>query len=152
MSSLLSQKDQEIASLHQLVGQVQQSHQISQQELEIYIKQAVVRREEELKVLISKREEEVALAMAKREEEIMQAVRHREEQVSDAWARREAEIRKELEESLNSIEERIQWVVNRENDLAVEETRVNELREELGEKMRKIGEGILKGPFLFLVS
>ncbi|KAF8812023.1 Pkinase-domain-containing protein [Phlegmacium glaucopus] len=144
VASLLSHKDQEIASLHQLVGQLQQSHQVSQQELEMSVKQAIIRREEELRVLICQREEEVALAMAQREEEIMEAVRNREEQLSNAWAMREAEIRKEVEESLKSVEERIQWVVNRENDLMMEETRLNEVREELEEKIRKIDEGVIK--------
>ena len=113
------------------------------------IKQAITRREEELRVLVYKREEEVALAMAQREEEIMEAVRNREQQLSDAWASREAEIRKEVEESLKSMDERIQWVVKRENDLVVEETRLNELREELEERMRKIDEGVMKGSFWF---
>ena len=66
----------------------------------------------------------------------MEAVRDREEQLSDAWIKREAEIKKELEESFKSVDERIQWVVvNKENDLVVEETRLNELREELEEGM-----------------
>ena len=149
LASLLSNKEQEIASLHQLVGQLQQSLQLSQQEVEMTVKQAVIRREEELRVLICKREEEVALAMAQREEEIMEAVRNREEQLSDAWTKREAEMKKELEESLKSVDERIQWVVNKENDLVVEETRLNELREELEEGMRKIDEGAMKCSFCF---
>ena len=148
LASLLSHKDQEIASLHHLVGQLQQTHQSSQQEIDMSIKQAIIRREEELRVLIYKREEEVALAMAQREEEIMEAVRNREQQLSDAWAKREAEIKKEVEESLKSIDERIQWVVKRENDLVVEESRLNELQEELDERMRKIDE-VIKGSFCF---
>ena len=95
--------------------------------------------------MIYKREEEVALAMAKREEEIMEAVR---QQLSDAWAGREAEIRKEVEESAKSIDERIQWVVKRENDLVLEESRLNQLQEELEERMRKIDE-VMKGSFCF---
>jgi len=67
LASLLNHKDQEIASLHQLVSQLQRSHQVSQQELEMSVKQAVIRREEELRVLICKQEGEVALAMAQRE-------------------------------------------------------------------------------------
>jgi hypothetical protein len=47
---------------------------------------------------------------------------------SDAWVRREAEIRKEVEETFKSIDERVQWVVKRENDLAAEETGLNDLR------------------------
>ena len=113
------------------------------------IKQAIIRREEELRVLICKREEEVALAMAQREKEILEAVRNREQQLSDAWVRKEAEIRQEVEESLKSIDERIQWVAKRENDLLVEETRLNELREELEERTRKIDEGAMKSKFCF---
>lgn len=113
------------------------------------IKQAVNRREEELRVLIYKREEEVASAIARREEEIMAAVRNREQQLSDASARREAEIRKEIEESLKSVDERVQWVVKRENDLVVEEIRLNELHEELEERIRKIDEGVMKGLSIF---
>ena len=85
--------------------------------------------------------------MAQREEEIMEAVRNREQQLSDAWAKREAEIREEVEESLKSTDEKIQWVVKRQNDLVVEETRLNELREELEAKMRMIDEGVMKGLF-----
>jgi hypothetical protein len=70
-------------------------------------------------------------------------------QFSDAWTRREAEIRKEVEESSKSIDERIQWVMNKENDLMMEETRLNELREELEERMRKMDEGIIKCLFCF---
>ena len=71
-------------------------------------------------------------------------MRNREEQLSDAWVRREAEIRKEVEESLKLVDERIQWVMNRENELAAEANRLSELREELEEKMRKIDEGTMK--------
>jgi NIMA (never in mitosis gene a)-related kinase 2 len=59
--------------------------------------------------------------------------------------RREAEIRKEVEETFKSIDERVQWVVKRENDLAAEETRLNEVRDELEEKMRQIDQGVMKG-------
>ena len=97
LASLLSHKDQVIASLH-LVGQLQQ-------EIDMFIKQAINRQEEELRVLICKREEEVALAISHREEEIMEAVRSRE-QLSDVWASRESKIRKKVEESLKSIDER----------------------------------------------
>ena len=106
LTSLLNHKDQETASLHQLVSQLQQSHQVSQHELEMSVKQAVICREEELRVLICKQEEEVTLAMAQREEEIMEAVRNREQQLSDAWAAGEAEISKEVE----NLNERLQWV------------------------------------------
>ena len=78
----------------------------------------------------------------------MEAVRSREQQLSDAWAGREAEIRKEVEESLKSIDERIQWVVKRENDLLSEESRLKELQGELEERMRKVDE-VMKGSLCF---
>ena len=125
---------------------------MSQQELEMSVKQAVIRREEGLRVLICKREEEVALAMAQREEEIMEAMQNREQQLSDAWARREAEISKEVEENLKSVDERMQWVVNRENDLVAEESRPNQLWEELNEKMKKVDAGVMKGSSCFALE
>ena len=47
---------------------------------------------------------------------------------------------------MKSIDERIQWVAKRENDLVEEESRLNELQEELEERMRKIYE-VMKGSF-----
>jgi NIMA (never in mitosis gene a)-related kinase len=80
----------------------------------------------------------------------VEAVRKREEQLSDAWPlSEEAEIRKEAEGSLKSIDERVQRVVKRENDLEAEETRLNEVPEELEEKMRQIDQGVVKGLFLY---
>jgi hypothetical protein len=63
--------------------------------------------------------------------------------------RREAEIRKEVEETFKSIDERVQWVVKRENDPEAEETRLNKVREELEEKMRQIDQGVMKGSFFY---
>ena len=96
----------------------------------------------------------MALAMAKDEEEIMEALRNREQQLSDAWARMEAEMNDEVEESLRSINERIQWVAKGENELVGEESRLNALQEELEERMRKI-DIVMKGSFcisLIIVS
>ena len=53
-----------------------------------------------------------------------------------------------MEESFRSIDEMIQWVAKRENDLLGEESRLNELQEELEERMRKIDK-VMKGPFCF---
>ncbi|KAF8153445.1 kinase-like domain-containing protein [Crassisporium funariophilum] len=148
LASLLKHKDQEISALQQLVTQLQQqqhSKQYSHHEVEVAIKQAIGRREEELRVLVKKREEEVAVAMSKREEEIMDAVRRREEEVCDAWVKREEEIRKEVEENFKSVEERIEWVVNKENELKVEESRLVEAREELQENMKKMEKNLAKG-------
>ena len=40
-------------------------------------------------------------------------------------------------------------MVKEENELVVEETRLNELQKELEEMMRKIDEGVIKGSFCF---
>ncbi|KDR69178.1 hypothetical protein GALMADRAFT_104121 [Galerina marginata CBS 339.88] len=138
VTSLLNQKDQEIASLQQLVGQLQQSHHYSRSDVELAVKQAVARREEELRVLVMKREEEVAVAIAKREEEVMEAVRAREAEVDAACVKREETIRHE-------VDERIQWILSRENELRQEETRLEEEKAEMEAKLKRIEETLTKG-------
>jgi NIMA (never in mitosis gene a)-related kinase len=78
-----------------------------------------------------KREDEVAAAIAKREEEIMEAVRNREAEVDAACVQREELIKKE-------VDDRIQWILVRENDLKAEETRLLEVRRELEEGTKKV--------------
>ena len=102
------------------------------------------RREEELRVLIRCREEEVASAMAKREEEIMEAVRKREAEVHQAWALREAEIRQEVEDSIKAVQERVDWIMKREDELKLQEKGIEEMKEEAAEKMRT-SEAVQKG-------
>jgi len=113
--------------LQQLISQLQQQQQLS----EVAVKQAVVRREEELRVLVMKREEEVAAAIAKREEEIMEAVRNREAEVDAACLQREELIKKE-------VDARIQWVLAKENELKTEEMRLEEVKRELEESAKKV--------------
>lgn len=136
LSSILSEKDAEIARLQAHITHTQQQPQIAQRDVELAIRQAVARREEELRVLIQAREEEVASAIAKREEEIMEAVRRREAEVCQAWSAREAEIRQEVEVSIKAVQERVEWIVKREEELRVEEEKVEEMREEVEERMR----------------
>jgi len=81
-------------------------------------------------VLVMKREEEVAVAIAKREEEIMEAVRNREAEVDAACLQREELIKKE-------VDERIQWVVAKENELKAEEMKL-EVKRELVEGTKKV--------------
>jgi len=132
LTALLNQKDQEITSLQQLVSQLQQQqHQFSRHDMEVAVKQAVARREEELRVLVMKREEEVAIAIAKREEEIMEAVRNREAEVDAACVQREELIKKE-------VDERIQWVLAKETELKAEEIRLEEVKRELDENAKKV--------------
>jgi len=93
LTSLLNQRDKEITSLQQLVSQVQQQQQFSRPDVEVAVKQAVARREEELRILVMKREE-VAVAIAKRKKEIIEAVRNREAEVDAACIQREKLVKK----------------------------------------------------------
>ncbi|KAF8624335.1 hypothetical protein AX17_007163 [Amanita inopinata Kibby_2008] len=140
LSALIAQRDAEIASMQKLVAQVQEQtkrQRYTQQEVELAIKSAVSRREEELRVLVMRREEEVKTAMTRREEEIMDAVRKRETEVCEAWARREAEIMKEVEVRVWEMEERIDRIKKREEELRVEEARLMNIHEVLEEKVVK---------------
>ena len=100
LMSFLNHKDQEITSLQQLVLQLQQQQQrFSRQDVEVAIKQAVARREEELRILVMKWQE-VAVAIAKHEEEIMEAVCNREAEVDAVCVQREELINKEVDERI----------------------------------------------------
>ncbi|KAG6811752.1 hypothetical protein H0H92_005949 [Tricholoma furcatifolium] len=143
--ALVEQKDTEITNLHRMVATLQEKqNHFSQQQLDAAIKEAVVRREEELRVLIMKREKEVADAMTRREEEIMEAVRRREADVCEAWTVREAEIRKEFEDGVKSVEERIEWVQAKEEELKGEEARLESMQADLEEKMVNWEQNIAK--------
>ncbi|KAF8970777.1 kinase-like domain-containing protein, partial [Flammula alnicola] len=89
------------------------------------------------------RHEEVAVAIAKREEEIMNAVHNREAEVNEACAKREALIKE--------IDEQIEWVLNRESELRMEEARLQEAKEELEENMKKMQQNMMKGVSIFLL-
>ncbi|PPQ91453.1 hypothetical protein CVT25_014223 [Psilocybe cyanescens] len=149
LTAVLNSKDQEITALQHLVAQLreqlqsssqtqQQQPQYTRQDIEHAAKQAIARREEELRVLVMKREEEVALAIAKREEEIMEAVRAREVEIDQACVRREEVVRKE-------VEERVQWVLDREAALRAEERRLEDVKREVEAGMRKVEAGLTKG-------
>ncbi|KAH9474301.1 G2-specific protein kinase nim-1 [Psilocybe cubensis] len=146
-TAVLSAKDQEIAQLQHAVSQLQSqltsataqgAYQYTRQDLEHAAKQAVGRREEELRVLVMKREEEVAAAIAKREEEIMEAVRARETEIDRACVAREEAVRRE-------VDERVRWVVERERVLREEERRIEGVRKEVEEAKRRAEAGVGKG-------
>ncbi|KAF9467165.1 kinase-like domain-containing protein [Collybia nuda] len=145
LAAVISNKDSDISALQHIVSQFQQQEQHSQQDVEVTIKVAVARREEELRVLVMKREEEVAAAISRREEEIMEAVRQREQEVFDAWGAREAEIRREVEERIREVEERVNWVQAREEELKAEDSRLETVRIELEEKVAKWEDSVAKG-------
>ncbi|KAG6901742.1 hypothetical protein C0995_008396 [Termitomyces sp. Mi166 len=145
MATLVGQKDTEIANLQRMVAALQERGQYSQQQMEAGIEEAVAHREEELRVLVMKREKEVADAMARREEEIMEAVRRREGEGCEAWAARETEIRKEFEDGVKAVEERIEWIQAKEEELKAEEARLEAARAELEERVAKWEENLPKG-------
>ena len=145
--TLINQKDQEISSLKKIIEEYQQNFFFSAQDVDLAVRQAIVRREDELRILVMKREEEVAASMNKREEEIMEAVQRRDSEICDAWVKREGEIRKEVEENYNSLQERVDWITEKEWELKEEEVRLEDMRGQLEENMRKLEENFAKGMF-----
>ncbi|KAE9411493.1 kinase-like protein [Gymnopus androsaceus JB14] len=126
LTALVAQKDIELASLQQVIA----CHPFSQQDLETAVREAIARREEELRVLVLQREEEVATAIAKREEEIIASVNKREADLNEAWVIREEQIRSE-------VDERVKWIQEREVDLAAEENRLEQVKLDLEENVKK---------------
>ena len=141
MTTILSQKDAEIASLQQHVIE-------SQSAVDARIKEAITKREEDLREAVMKREAEVAAAMARREEEILDAVRKREEEIFEAWRAREGQIRMEVGET---VEERMKWMKGREDELEAERLRLDNVRKELEARVKALDEGI-KGLFRYYIS
>jgi NIMA (never in mitosis gene a)-related kinase 2 len=135
LNSVLAQKDNEIASLHSRLSQQQQT--FSQHDVERLVKDAVAKREDELRVLVMKREEEVATAMGRREEEIIASVNRREAELCEAWAAREEQIRSEYQE-------RVEWIQAREQELLEQEERIEDARIQLEERLCKVDDK-LKG-------
>ena len=154
LASILSSKENEIVALQHMVAQLEQQHrqQYSQQDVELAIKEAVARREEELRVLVMKRETEVAEAMARREEEIMEAVRKREAEIFEEWSARETSMQQEMEEQIKALEGRVEWIQAKEQELTAEDARLVTLRTELEDKISKLEENVAKGQseFAFL--
>ena len=144
--ALITQKDHEIATLQQAMEDNKTARRFSAHDVELAVRQAVMRRENELRVLVTEREGEVAASMNKREEEIMEAVQRREAEICEAWVRREGEIRKEYEENYKAMQQRMDWVAKRESELKEEESRLEEMRERLESK--KVEEETAKGVFL----
>ncbi|KAM6501494.1 hypothetical protein JOM56_004508 [Amanita muscaria] len=140
IASIIAKKDNEIDSLQRHVAQIQQQAEIrrySQQDVEMAIRSAVARREEELRVAVMQREEEVKAAMTKREEEILEAVRKREDEVSNAWSRREAEIARDVQLRVQQTEQRADAMRRREEELKAEEVRLNNVKEQLEDRLAK---------------
>lgn len=120
MTNALTAKDNEIASLRHLLTQGGPDA----------VARAVARREEELRILVAQREQEVAAAMARREEEIVQEVNRREAELYAAWGVREQQIREE-------IDDKVQWVQKREQEIAAEDERLEMAKNDVEEKLKQ---------------
>lgn len=146
ITALISQKDGEISNLQQLLAQQQvYGLKYTQDDMELAVRTAIAKREEELRVLVTKREEEVAVAIARREEEIIASVNRREAELCEAWTSREQQIRQE-------VDDKVQWIQTREKELIEEEERLQDVKEKLEEKMKKWEEkSSFKGPQTFFL-
>ncbi|THG95292.1 hypothetical protein EW026_g6334 [Hermanssonia centrifuga] len=128
LTSLLSQKDDEIASLRSLISTAESKHHAA-------VREALLRREEELRAMVLKQEEDVRMRMTKREEEIMEAVARREEEIGRMWAQWELETRERM---ATAVDERITWVQERTAELEREQTRLESTRSELERRMEQM--------------
>lgn len=132
-----------------MIAEQQQDRQFSQQDVELAIKEAVTRREEELRILVMKRETEVAQAMARREEEIMEAVKKREAEIFEEWKARETSMQQEIEKKIKDVEERVDWIQAKEDELNAEDARLETVRLDLEAKIAKWEESAAKGQTRF---
>jgi NIMA (never in mitosis gene a)-related kinase len=146
LSTLVAQKDNEIVSLQHTIAQHQQYHAFTQHDVELAVKEAITKREEELRVLVMQREEEVATAMARREEEIIASVNQREEEFCRAWTNREQQWQQE-------VEQQVQLIRQRELEIAEEEGRLRAATVELEERIRTWAPSSSRGsPFLLCLG
>ncbi|KAL6303524.1 kinase-like domain-containing protein [Sparassis latifolia] len=123
--ALLSQKDEKIATLRSQAANTEAAQLMR-------IREAVTRRDEELRAMVLKQEAEVAARMARREEEIMEAVRRREEEITQMWIEWETKAREAMS---RAVEERMEWVQQRAEELEHERVRLQALDEELQKKI-----------------
>jgi NIMA (never in mitosis gene a)-related kinase len=144
LASILSSKENEIVALQCMVAQLEHQQHRQQQDVDLAIKEAVARREEELRILVMKRETEVAEAMARREEEIMEAVRKREAEIFEEWRAREVSMEQEMEEQIKILEERVEWIQAKEQELTAEDARLETVRTELEDKISKLEQDAAK--------
>ncbi|OCH88656.1 kinase-like protein [Obba rivulosa] len=125
IATIVGQKNEELASLRAIVATAEAT-------LHQRVRDAVARRDEELRAMVLKQETEVAARMARREEEIMEAVRAREEEIARMWAEWE---RKTREAMSRAVEERMEWVQQRAEELERERQTLDGMRVEVERKM-----------------
>ncbi len=85
--------------------------------------------------MVLKQEQEVAERMARREQEIMEAVRRREEEMARMWAEWEQQTRGSMG---RAVEERMQWVHQRTEELEQERQRLDGVKQEVETKMKEL--------------
>ncbi|KAF7790749.1 hypothetical protein EIP86_001706 [Pleurotus ostreatoroseus] len=128
LSTIIGQKDSELASLRALLATAETTHQTK-------VREALLRREEELRQMVLKQEAEVAARMSRREEEIMDAVRRREEEIGRMWAQWERETREGM---ARAVDERMAWVQQRSDELEQERARLEGARAELEKRVEQV--------------
>ncbi|KAI0708947.1 kinase-like protein [Cerioporus squamosus] len=128
MALLVTQKDEELTALRGLMAEAQST-------VQQHVREAIARRDEELRAMVVKKEAEVALRMARREEEIMEAVRRREEDVARMWAEWERQTREAM---ARAVDERMEWVQQQANELEQERERLENVKCELEAKMKAL--------------
>ncbi|KAI0779573.1 kinase-like domain-containing protein [Fomes fomentarius] len=128
LAAVVAQKDEELTSLRNLLATAETTMQQR-------VREAVGRRDEELRAMVVKQEAEVAARMAFREQEIMEAVRKREEQMAQMWAEWERQMRETMG---RAVEERMEWVQQQANELEQERTRLENVKRELEAKMKAL--------------
>ncbi|RPD59747.1 kinase-like protein [Lentinus tigrinus ALCF2SS1-7] len=128
MVALVAQKDEELTSLRSVIAEADST-------LQQRVREAIARRDEELRAMVIKKEAEVAARMAHREQEIMEAVSRREEDMTRMWAEWERQTREAMG---RAVDERMEWVQQQANELEQERERLEIVKAELEAKMKAL--------------
>ena len=126
LAAIVAQKDEELASLRNVLANAEST-------LHQRVRQAVSKRDEELRAMLLKQEQEVTDRMTRREQEIMEAVRRREEEMARMWGEWEQQTRESMG---RAVEERMQWVQQRGEELEHERQRLDGVKQELETKVK----------------
>ncbi|TCD61510.1 G2-specific serine/threonine protein kinase [Steccherinum ochraceum] len=124
LQQAVSQKDAELASLRSLLAQAEETHVAR-----------VRAREDELKTIVMRKEAELAARLTKREEEVMEAVNRREEEVTRGWMEWEKNVREEV---TRAVDERMEWVQQKAEELEQEAERLDGIKQEVEAKIQQL--------------
>ncbi|KAH8077500.1 kinase-like domain-containing protein [Cristinia sonorae] len=128
LQQVVAHKDAEINSLRALISQAEETHHVR-------VREALAHREDELRAIVMKKEAELAARLAKREEEVMEAVNRREEEVARGWAEWEKNVREEV---TRAVDERMEWVQRRAEELEREKERLEGVKGEVEAKIDQL--------------